>query len=210
MYSRRFFFFLLFLSFAFRPPRRTRRFFGPLTSAPVSRSGRRSCPEQSRPGRQDFPNSSAARSELAVGDILLALNGTPVRSVDAFLAGLKSFKSGDHLIYRVHRGGNEMDVAVTLGEFPREQPDDIQVLYDAVDTNDARVRSIVTIPTGSTRKLPSILFVEGVGLLSGRLALARTEPHPRTHLPADPGRVCRDAKRKERSRRQHRHAMSRR
>lgn len=40
-----------------------------------------------------FPNSPAARSELAVGDILLALNGTPVESVDGFLAGVKSLKA---------------------------------------------------------------------------------------------------------------------
>src|SRR5262249_19860775 len=106
-----------------------------------------------------IPNSSAARSDLAVGDILLALNGTPLRSVDTFLAGLKPFKSGDHLIYRVRRGGQDMDIPVTLGEFPREQPDDIQVIYDAVETPDATVRSIVTTPPGNARKLPSILFV---------------------------------------------------
>lgn len=107
------------------------------------------------------PNSSAAQSALAVGDILLALNGTPVGSMDTFLAGVKSFKSGDHLIYRVDRSGKEMDIEVTLGEWPREQPGDIQVLYDAVDTQDATARSILTMPIGNTRKLPSILFVQG-------------------------------------------------
>ena len=108
-----------------------------------------------------IPNSPAARSELAVGDILLALNGTPVRSVDAFLAGPKSFKSGEHLVYRIRRGANEMDVEVTLGEFPPERPDDIQVLYDTVETRDAKVRSILTTPIGNTSKLPSILYVQG-------------------------------------------------
>src|SRR5262249_41762185 len=83
------------------------------------------------------------------------------RSVDMFLAGMKSFKSGDHLIYRVRRGGSEMDVEVSLGEFPREQPDDLQVFYDAVETPDATVRSIITLPAGTTRKRPSILFVQG-------------------------------------------------
>ena len=62
--------------------------------------------------------SSAARSELAVGDILLALNGTPVESVDAFLARVKSFKSGDHITWRVERAGKEMLIEVTLGEGP--------------------------------------------------------------------------------------------
>jgi len=126
------------------------------------------------------PNSSAARSELAVGDILLALNGTPVESVGTFLAGVKSFKSGDHLIYRVQRGGKEMNIEVTLGEWPREQPGDIQVLYDAVDTPDATVRSILTMPIGNTRKLPSILFVQGWDC--GSVDWPLPEPHPAREL----------------------------
>ena len=108
-----------------------------------------------------FPNSPAARSELAVGDVLLALNGTPITSVDGFLAGVKPLKPQDRLVYRVQRGEKEMDVELMLGEFPREQPGDIQVHYDAVETHDATLRSIVTLPIGNTSKLPSILYVQG-------------------------------------------------
>jgi pimeloyl-ACP methyl ester carboxylesterase len=108
-----------------------------------------------------FPDSPAARSELAVGDILLGLNGTPVTSVDRFLAGVKSVKPDDRLVYRVQRGGKEMDVEVVAGEFPREQPSDIQVLYDAVETRDATVRSILTKPVGNTGKLPTVLYIQG-------------------------------------------------
>jgi PDZ domain-containing protein len=108
-----------------------------------------------------FPESPAARSELAVGDILLALNGTPITSVDSFLAGVKSLKPKDRLVYHVQRGGNEMDVEVVAGEFPREQPIDIQVLYDSVETPDAKVRSILTVPIGNTGKLPTIFYVQG-------------------------------------------------
>jgi pimeloyl-ACP methyl ester carboxylesterase len=106
------------------------------------------------------PGSSAARSDLTVGDTLLAVNGSPVESVAAFLAGMKSFKSGDHLICRVQRDQREMDIEVTLGDWPREQGD-IQVLYDAVDTPEATLRSLVTIPNGNTHKLPAILFLQG-------------------------------------------------
>jgi len=108
-----------------------------------------------------IPGSSAARSDLQVGDIVLSINGAAVGSVDAFLAGVKTFKVGDRLVSRVQRGGREMDIEVILGEWPREQPGDIQVLYDAVETPGATVRSIVTMPMGDTRKLPSILFVQG-------------------------------------------------
>ncbi len=122
-----------------------------------------------------FPNSSAARSELAVGDILLALNGTPIESVDSFLAGVKSLKSQDRPIYRVQRGGKEMNVEVVLGEYPREQPGDIEVLYDTVETRNATVRSILTMPVGNTRKLPSILFVQGFDC--GSVDWPFPEPH---------------------------------
>ena len=107
------------------------------------------------------PDSPAARSELAVGDILLALNGSPVESVATFLAGVKSFKTGDHLICRVRRGEKEMDIEVILAEYPREQPEDIRVLYDAVAAPKATLRSILTMPVGNTGKLPAILFLQG-------------------------------------------------
>jgi uncharacterized protein len=113
-----------------------------------------------------FPTSPAARSDLAVGDILLSLNGAPVESVDGFLAGVKSLKSNDRLTYRVQPGEKEMDVEVVLSEFPREQPSDIQVRYDVVETRDAMLRSIVTMPIGNSRKLPSILYVQGWGCYS--------------------------------------------
>jgi pimeloyl-ACP methyl ester carboxylesterase len=107
------------------------------------------------------PDSPAARSGLAMGDILLSLNGSPVESVAAFLAGMKSFKSGDRLICRVRRGEKEIDIEVILTEYPREQSVDIRVLYDAVDAHDATLRSIVTMPIGNTGKLPAILFLQG-------------------------------------------------
>ena len=119
------------------------------------------------------PDSSAARSELTAGDTLLAVDGSPVKSVAAFLAGMKSFKSGDHLICRVQRAQKEMDIEVTLGDWPLEQPGDIQVLYDAVEAPEATLRSLVTIPNGSTRKLPAILFVQGFDCSSIEWPLAQ-------------------------------------
>jgi pimeloyl-ACP methyl ester carboxylesterase len=74
---------------------------------------------------------------------------------------VKSLKPNDRLVYRVQRGGKEMDVEVVAGEFPREQPSDIQVLYDAVETPKATVRSILTAPISYTGKLPTIFYVQG-------------------------------------------------
>jgi pimeloyl-ACP methyl ester carboxylesterase len=126
------------------------------------------------------PGSAAARSDLMEGDILLAINGAPVESVGAFVAGMKAFKSGDRLAVHVQRGAKEMDIEVVLGETPREQPGDIQVIYDTVEARDATLRSLVTIPLGNTRKLPAILFVQGFACSSIEWSLA--EPNPRREL----------------------------
>ena len=119
------------------------------------------------------PGSAAARSELMEGDILIAINGTPVESVGTFVAGMKSFKSGDRIVVHVQRDSKEIDIEVTLGETPREQSGDIQVIYDTVDAHDVTLRSLVTIPIGNTRKLPAILFVQGFDCSSIEWPLAQ-------------------------------------
>jgi pimeloyl-ACP methyl ester carboxylesterase len=110
-----------------------------------------------------LPGTPAALSGLTVGDILLALDDSPLDSVAAFLARVKSLKSGDHISCRVQRDGKEVNIEVILGEWPREQPGDIQVLYDAVDAHEAKVRSLLTKPIDIARKLPAILYLQGLG-----------------------------------------------
>jgi pimeloyl-ACP methyl ester carboxylesterase len=118
------------------------------------------------------PGSSAARSELREGDILIAVNGAPIESVGAFVAGMKAFKTGERIVVHVQRGAKEMAIEVTLGETPREQPTDIQIIYDTVGTREATLRSLVTLPPGNTRKLPAILFVQGFDCSSIEYPLA--------------------------------------
>jgi len=69
-----------------------------------------------------------------------------------------------------------MDIEVTLGETPREQPKDIQVLYDVVDAHEATLRSLVTSPIGNTRKLPAILFLQGFDCASIEWPLLESNP----------------------------------
>jgi pimeloyl-ACP methyl ester carboxylesterase len=119
-------------------------------------------PDNHVPIKKIVPGSAAARSPLAVGDIVLALNGSTIDSVATFLATMKSFKPGDHVTCRVQRDGKEVNIGVNVGEWPREQPGDIQVLYDAVDAHEAKLRSLLTKPVGDARKLPAILFLQGM------------------------------------------------
>jgi pimeloyl-ACP methyl ester carboxylesterase len=93
---------------------------------------------------------------------------------------MKAFKTGERIVVHVQRGAREMDIEVTLGEMPREQPADLQVIYDTVDAHEATLRSLVTLPTGNTRKLPAILFVQGFDCSSIEYPLA--DPNPTREL----------------------------
>jgi uncharacterized protein len=108
-----------------------------------------------------IPASSAASSELVAGDVVLAINDTAIDSIPTFFAIIKPFKLGDRITCRVLRSDKELSIAVTLTEWPREQPKDIQVLYDVVDTQEAKLRSLLTRPLGTARKLPAILYLQG-------------------------------------------------
>lgn len=119
-----------------------------------------------------YPDSSAARSELKPGDILISVNGVPLDSVSTFIARIRSFKLGDRIICHVQRGIKEMDIEITLGEAPREQPDDIQVRYDTVRAGEATLRSLITMPADSSSKRPAVLFVQGIGCISIEAPLA--------------------------------------
>jgi pimeloyl-ACP methyl ester carboxylesterase len=109
-----------------------------------------------------YPDSSAARSELKPGDILISVNGALIDSVGTFLARIRSFKLGDRIICHVQRGIQEMDIEISLGEAPREQPNDIQITYDTVRAGDATLRSLITMPAAGRSRRPAVLFVQGI------------------------------------------------
>jgi len=55
------------------------------------------------------------------GDIIVAVDGAPVASVDDLIAQLNRHQPGDKVTLTVVRGGSKMDVPVTLGQWPAER-----------------------------------------------------------------------------------------
>lgn len=108
------------------------------------------------------PGSSAASAEFEAGDILLAVNETAVHSLSSFFAALKTLRPGDTVVARVRRKDKELTVVALLKEYPREGAEDIEVLYDAVQTPDAVLRSILTRRPNAKERRPAILFVQGL------------------------------------------------
>src|SRR5262249_32356782 len=108
-------------------------FFGSLTSTRVARSDRRTVAGQSRPDRQDCSGQRGRTLRTGSRRHCACPQRLPHRLGRHVPGTMKSFKSGDDVTCRVQRGAKEANIKVNVGEWPREQPGDIEVLYDAVD-----------------------------------------------------------------------------
>lgn len=60
--------------------------------------------------------SPAETGGLMVGDILVALDGRPVRQMDDLMAALAGDRVGREVVAKIARGGQLVDVTVTIGE----------------------------------------------------------------------------------------------
>ena len=78
------------------------------------------------------PNSAAAKANLLVGDIVLKLDDSPVRSFDEFAARLHPLQPGDWIGFEVLRDGQSVTCHVQLGHDPAGKLDRTNFLDGAV------------------------------------------------------------------------------
>jgi pimeloyl-ACP methyl ester carboxylesterase len=109
---------------------------------------------------QVFPGTSAADAELKAGDVILAIGGGTLIGVPMFLESLAKARAGDVLTLDVVRDGVRREWRVTLKEMPRENGDGYDVIYGAVTSHGARLRTIVTRPKGEGRH-PAVMLLQG-------------------------------------------------
>ncbi len=64
------------------------------------------------------PGSPAAKAGLQGGDIITAVNGTHIASVNQFVATIANYAPGDTVTLTVNRGGQTKTVKLTLGAQP--------------------------------------------------------------------------------------------
>jgi putative serine protease PepD len=64
------------------------------------------------------PGSPAAKAGLQAGDLITAVNGTPVASVNQFVATIANYAPGDTVTLTVNRGGQTKKIKLTLGSQP--------------------------------------------------------------------------------------------
>jgi len=64
----------------------------------------------------------AGESYVLGGDVIVAVDGAPVASLDGLRGALEAHKPGDTVTLRVRRGGDERDIDVKLGRQPTTSP----------------------------------------------------------------------------------------
>jgi S1-C subfamily serine protease len=65
------------------------------------------------------PNGPGAAAGLRQGDVLVTWDGEPVRSVPALVRALGPDSVGRSVVVGIRRGGDPVDVSITVGERPR-------------------------------------------------------------------------------------------
>ncbi len=64
------------------------------------------------------PGSPAAKAGLQAGDVITAVNGTAVASINQFVATIANYAPGDTVTLTVNRGGQTKSIKLTLGAQP--------------------------------------------------------------------------------------------
>lgn len=64
--------------------------------------------------REILPNSAASESGIAVDDIIVAFDETPITDFSALATAVSAHQPNDTVVLRVFRDGETLDIAVTL------------------------------------------------------------------------------------------------
>lgn len=66
------------------------------------------------------PDGPARKSELAVDDVILEMDGQPVNDVNQFRLSVANTAPGTNVRFKLMRGGKTRETAITLGELPAQ------------------------------------------------------------------------------------------
>ena len=111
------------------------------------------------------PDSTAAASDIRIGDVIEAVDDSPITSPQLVVELLGRHKAGQSVKINVHRDGNRRTIDAMLKPFPFEQMANATVQYGSVVAlPDVRLRTILSIPSGTSgTRLPAVLLIQGGG-----------------------------------------------
>jgi S1-C subfamily serine protease len=79
-----------------------------------------------------LPDSTAAAAGIVEGDIIAAVDGSPMLTSDAVISTMGHHKGGDPITVRISRNGERRDLPVRLKPYPTEQIRNATVTYSSV------------------------------------------------------------------------------
>jgi pimeloyl-ACP methyl ester carboxylesterase len=124
------------------------------------------------------PNTTAEDDGIKPGDVLLAVNGRSVGSVENVLAAVAAMTVGQKFEVSLARDGQRIVLPMTLKERPRDRGANFDVLYHYVVSGATRIRTIVTRPHAPGRH-PVLFLIKGVGPGTVDEPLSGPEPYSR-------------------------------
>jgi len=111
--------------------------------------------------------SAAAAADIRSGDLIAALDGTPVVTTAQVQSIVGAHRGGDVLAVDVERYGVRSRLRATLQPFPSERLPSTTFTYGHVTLDGGvRLRTIVSTPTNAAGRAPAVLLLQGGGCSS--------------------------------------------
>jgi hypothetical protein len=111
--------------------------------------------------------SSAAAAGVRVGDVIAALDGTPITAMSQVQSIVGAHRGGDVLTIDVERDAIRSRLSAALRPFPSERLPNTTFTYGHVTLeNGVRLRTIVSTPTNAPGRAPAVLVLQGGGCSS--------------------------------------------
>lgn len=108
--------------------------------------------------------SAAAAAGMQVGDVVAALDGTPITTTSQVQSIVGAHRGGDVLAIDIERDGMSRRVSATLQPFASERLPNTTFTYDHVTIEGGvRLRTIVSTPVNGGARAPAVLLLQGGG-----------------------------------------------
>lgn len=107
-----------------------------------------------------IPNTTATSIGLMAGDIVLSINGEPIKNTQEAVQIAKTFVADQKVKVEVWRKGKRQTLSGRVKGKPIEQSPVAQIVYDAVPFEDGMLRSILHKPKADGH-FPLVVFMQG-------------------------------------------------
>jgi len=112
------------------------------------------------------PDSPAQLAGLKVGDVITRLGTTSILNVGQFLQAVRAATPATTMSVAVDRAGKPESFSVHIVPVTKEADPDVETVYSALQVGGSLRRTLVTVPKGTTRNLPAVLLIGGIGCYS--------------------------------------------